>query len=1142
MFFLRIASSPLRFLFKLAFFVAGLTLVLGVGGLVGCYHWLRTDAGQLWAGQKASALASHHLRGLFDIDRIRFGMREGLTLQGVRVKTDNRKDVAELQRFRIDIEWRSLLSRKVVVQELLLESPIIAWSPETALVFTLRNPSPPKPRSSENKPFELPVDLVVRSLRIFELQGSFEQPQSPVRTLLSPLTLQAQGTLQRNSTLSQPKLSYAFWIRAKGAGLASAEGEVSFSNDFASVLAASGKVEVLQFEPLRTVGNLRSAGSLGSNGSALTPLAGPGAVMPSDASKFELLANNFSARLNLNALYSWNPSEPWPTLQVQTFALQTSAGTLSANAAIDPNKQFQFQVNSSEIQLEHIPWSVFRHGLHVSGRVSLKAQGEGSPQSPEVKATLSACEVAVLDASVPPSLRGIQGRTSCVSTEAHTNFNHTLLKLQGHVLGVPLNLTAKTEINLLAKEAKPLAQHVDATFDFGPLPVGILASLWGSPLLKEAQGLLEASVRVVGTPKVPHISWKAWAHRLSFRKWKNIDVLFTGESLPEETNAEVTLSRLQSPMATLSARVVPPESNSFFLKGVPVTEHETLASQIELNVNVPGLALPGIEARSVEGFLQAKYHEAGATLVSSLLLLEEGSSVGAVNLSAAADLNAILAPTETPLSRSGGAPPKPPKVLTLNPLQWKGILATGALEVDIPDLSTLQPFVEALGPQLVSLSGKAHARASVQGNLQKPFVGARVMLENVNYVPASGASINDGALDVIVTEERIDVRNVSFNRGGVVQGRGGITGLFPFAPEFTFEASTNNLRLLPLIAASPTLDANVFIEGSLSGQGVLESRVSVNTLKAYIPNLQESKARKGTPLDAHPDVLVFQNGKPVAPATPTWPHGAQEQGGAEEKTATANSGPLKEAHIEVFMPNRAWLQGPDIQLELGSEMKLHWANGMSTLEGQAGIVRPGFIRVLGKRFDVTTAEVVYANQEPQKGVLEAEATHVTDDATVFLNVTGFASKPNLVLRSEPELSQFEMASLLLTGKTTEQFSAQQEGAQQDSSSKDKVASVAANAVANALASQVLGAFAQNTDVVLSLDMEDASTRKAKVGVGRYITDRLFISLDRNFGAEEETANSNEVRFDYRLSRRWSVEGNYGDGKEGGIDLLWKRKF
>jgi translocation and assembly module TamB len=680
---------------------------------------------------------------------------------------------------------------------------------------------------------------------------------------------------------------------------------------------------------------------------------------------------------------------------------------------------------------------------------------------------------------------------------------------------------------------------LEATLETGPLPVGVLAELAATPALREVQGVLDASVRVTGTAGAPRVLWNVSADRLSYRQWRNVDVFFSGESLPVGTHAELSLSRNGGRMATFAARIVPPAdaAKTFPLKGLPVSERELLASHLEVDVDVPGLGLPGIAERSVEGYLQAVYENAGATVVSSFLLLEEGSSVGALNMSVAADLKALLADSQEAFADVKS--------------NWKGVIATGSLEADIPDLATLKPVVESFGAPLESLSGKAMVRASLQGRLAKPFLGGRVLLENVDYVPVSGASIEDVTLDLILTEERIDIRNVSLNRGGVVRGSGGLTGLFPFDPKFTFEASTNDLRLLPLIAASPTLDAQVALEGALDKDGVLRSRVTINELRAYIPILQATKGRRAQALDAHPDVLLEKSGKPFTqPGRPAKKSGGTDgnaaqvaaRGEGEQAKESNASSLLKEAHVDISMPNRAWVQGPDIQLELGTDMRVDWVDGIVSLEGQAGVVRPGFVQVLGKRFDVNTAQVVYANQDPARGALEAEATHVTDVATVFIDVTGPVAKPELVLRSEPELSQFEIASLIVTGKTTENFVAEQEGQEGEASTQDKVAAAAANAVANTLATQVLGAFVRNTDVILSIDFEDATNRKAKVGVGRYVTDKLFVSLDRNFGSEEEGGNGNEVRFDYRLSRRWSVEGNYGDGREGGVDLLWKRKF
>ena len=58
-----------------------------------------------------------------------------------------------------------------------------------------------------------------------------------------------------------------------------------------------------------------------------------------------------------------------------------------------------------------------------------------------------------------------------------------------------------------------------------------------------------------------------------------------------------------------------------------------------------------------------------------------------------------------------------------------------------------------------------------------------------------------------------------------------------------------------------------------------------------------------------------------------------------------------------------------------------------------------------------------------------------------------------------------------------------------------------------------------------------------------MTDRIYVGYTARINARPELGqNAHEVRLDYQISPRWSLEATYGDAKAGGADLIWSRDY
>jgi autotransporter translocation and assembly factor TamB len=59
-----------------------------------------------------------------------------------------------------------------------------------------------------------------------------------------------------------------------------------------------------------------------------------------------------------------------------------------------------------------------------------------------------------------------------------------------------------------------------------------------------------------------------------------------------------------------------------------------------------------------------------------------------------------------------------------------------------------------------------------------------------------------------------------------------------------------------------------------------------------------------------------------------------------------------------------------------------------------------------------------------------------------------------------------------------------------------------------------------------------------VSVGRYVTQDLFLSYEREFGGE----HSNTIGVEYSINRRLKLKGSGSDTGESALDLLWRHDY
>lgn len=190
----------------------------------------------------------------------------------------------------------------------------------------------------------------------------------------------------------------------------------------------------------------------------------------------------------------------------------------------------------------------------------------------------------------------------------------------------------------------------------------------------------------------------------------------------------------------------------------------------------------------------------------------------------------------------------------------------------------------------------------------------------------------------------------------------------------------------------------------------------------------------------------------------------------------------------------------------------------------------GDLDLFSRRYYVERAAVRFdGSLDP---LLDIRITHDFPEVTTVTEVRGRASKPELVMTSDPgTYSQGQLLGFLLGGEPG--------GDPQSGPLQSQVTGAGESYVANQIGGYVKKALPIDIDV---LRYESAtSTSSAAITVGSWINSSLFLSYRQHLESRPDE-NTGEAQIEYWLTRRLMIQGTAGDRNYDGVDLLWRKRY
>ena len=177
--------------------------------------------------------------------------------------------------------------------------------------------------------------------------------------------------------------------------------------------------------------------------------------------------------------------------------------------------------------------------------------------------------------------------------------------------------------------------------------------------------------------------------------------------------------------------------------------------------------------------------------------------------------------------------------------------------------------------------------------------------------------------------------------------------------------------------------------------------------------------------------------------------------------------------------------------------------------------------------------------------IELEALHIfrgldREKNTLKLKVTGNLSKPEISFAlNEVDIEETDAISYLLFGQSSDELSHSQKSqmAGQDGATSRV-------ALKRLFTGQLMGQISGVMRKKLNLDViefkGDKDWRKASVVIGKYLTNDLYFSYQREFnlGRSHEVVPE-QVFLEYEINRFLFLQAIKGDDKSTGFDIIWK---
>lgn len=423
----------------------------------------------------------------------------------------------------------------------------------------------------------------------------------------------------------------------------------------------------------------------------------------------------------------------------------------------------------------------------------------------------------------------------------------------------------------------------------------------------------------------------------------------------------------------------------------------------------------------------------------------------------------------------------------------------------LPQLS-LQASVdlEALAyllPLGIDVGGQLQADLSLAGELTAPSLKGDIAMRNGRFASDDlGLSLQPIAFAARAEGQSMTITELRAEDGqqGVVTGQGQLNWQQPESEDTVqLQLQAQQLRLLDREEVHGEVTGNLQLTGSLQ-RLLLQGKLQVEPLNVSI------------------------NSDPPGADIPSIEVSYQQ----DEAHTTSSWLPVLVLDVELHAERRAFLRGRGLDAELAGNLHLTGTTRQANLKGRFSVVR-GFFELLGHRFMLEEGEATISD-EALTILAVGKLTKAGTEITAQLAATN--DQVEFTLSSDPSMPEDEILAWMMFGKSLQSISAAQ-----------------AIQLASAVSTLRGGGFdpiGKTRDILgvdsLTFDTEETEEGTGvSVGAGKYLTEHVYLELERTPDPSEPWRSSITIELTPRLNLRSTL--STGSASEG-VELEWHRDY
>lgn len=423
------------------------------------------------------------------------------------------------------------------------------------------------------------------------------------------------------------------------------------------------------------------------------------------------------------------------------------------------------------------------------------------------------------------------------------------------------------------------------------------------------------------------------------------------------------------------------------------------------------------------------------------------------------------------------------------------------------DLAVLNDFVDK--QQLRGLRGKLNGNVTISGTAGEPVATGELILSGAGAsIPATAIELNEGKGKIRFINGSIVVEELGVKSGGGSFNISGNVQLDGLSPE------TVNLKAKARqFKAANSRDLNMVLDMDAGLQGPVQKPVITGTAAIkngfyFLDNFGEESI---------------------------------EQINLEEESASMGISYYDSLQIDMglsiernfFIRNRRFL---DLEVELAGQVDIKKeVNEDPQIFGDIN-ARSGFVRPLGKRFDLQEGSLVFSGppENPRvftRAMYEPPRTGDQIQVKIYYVIEGPADDPDFRFESEPEMELQDQIGYVLFGRPFYELDSVEQAVAGDNSLAGSVALELLLSRVETLATERLG-----IDVVQIDNTRTGSGTGTSIKTGWYVNRRTFFSIINEIGE-----GNPRVLFvlEYLLKENLDLIITQGADRGDGVDLRWK---